>query len=271
MSPPDRKTMRQRLTLTTTSLHNVVISNKSDVIYYEIVTPKWERHLTKVSRLDPNTRQFNLIGELQNQDDKPVAVRLYGGTFKKTKEFLKDAPSGASSEDTTHTPKKEPQLNSAVIETLVAKSLVAGPSSEVQETSVREIESVGVAEGSEEVDQKRHRHKWCEAASFNGKDGRKYTWRGDHNRLELLREDMPDRPVATYHRQKRYFYVLRMSQHPYLEVDAAAMDTLDSLICLARPTLTSTFALGALLRILCTPCFYDALGSGGGGMGTKCS
>lgn len=82
-------TSRQKLVLTTTSLHNVVIANSSDVIYYEVVTPKWERHLTKISRLDPNTRQFDLIGELQNEDDRPVAMRLYGGAFRSTWDFLR--------------------------------------------------------------------------------------------------------------------------------------------------------------------------------------
>ena len=48
---------------------------------------------------------------------------------------------------------------------------------------------------------------------------------------QLVREDMPeDQPVAVYHREKRYMHVLRMSQHPYLMIQPAAMDTLDSLI-----------------------------------------
>ncbi|KAI0792684.1 hypothetical protein C8Q75DRAFT_750891 [Abortiporus biennis] len=158
--------MLQKLVLTTTSLHNVVISNSSDVIYYEIVTPKWEKHTTKISRLDPNTRQFDLIGELQNDEEsKPVSMRLYGGVFKPETEFLKNEDGGKKS------------------------------------------------------------------ASFTGKDGKKYTWKGDHRRLELVRDDLPsDKPVAIYHRQKRYAFVLRMSRHPYLEIDSAALDTLDSLI-----------------------------------------
>ena len=82
--------MRQKLILTTTSLHNVVIANASDVIYYEVVTPKWAKHLTKVSRLDPNTRQFDLVGELQNEDDRPVMMRLYGEAFRSTSEFLRE-------------------------------------------------------------------------------------------------------------------------------------------------------------------------------------
>lgn len=84
----------QKLVLTTTSLHNVVISNASDVIYYEVITPKWERNLTRISRLDPNTQQFDLIGELKNEDDRPVEMRMYGGAFRSTGEFLKKEPNG---------------------------------------------------------------------------------------------------------------------------------------------------------------------------------
>lgn len=39
-----------------------------------------------------------------------------------------------------------------------------------------------------------------------------------------------DKPVAVYHREKRHMLVLRMSKHPYLEIDPIALDTLDSLI-----------------------------------------
>ncbi|THH20037.1 hypothetical protein EW146_g1225 [Bondarzewia mesenterica] len=78
----------QKLVLTTTSLHNLVIANSSDMIYYEIVTPKWERGLTRINKLDPNVREFDMIGELRNDNDKPVAVRIYGGEFKPVEEFL---------------------------------------------------------------------------------------------------------------------------------------------------------------------------------------
>lgn len=80
---------RQKLMLTTTSLRNVVVSNKSDVIYYEIITPKWARDRTTISRLDPNTRQFDVIGEMKNDDDgKAEEVRLYGGALTPAHRFL---------------------------------------------------------------------------------------------------------------------------------------------------------------------------------------
>lgn len=138
--PKDMQAQRQTLSFTTTSLRNVVISNTSDVIFYEVVTPSWEPHLTKISRLDPNSREFNVIGELQwqstevddvegrrdggkgkgkgkdNDNDKrraekgrkrlkengarPVRMRLYGGAFKPTREFLRQQ-GGSQGSDTT--------------------------------------------------------------------------------------------------------------------------------------------------------------------------
>lgn len=156
--------------LTTTSLRNVVLSNKSDVIYYEVVTPKWQRDRTTISRLDPNTRQFDVIGEVKNDGrGKAEEVRLYGGALTPASRFL---------------------------------------------------------EGDAEPDP-----AGMKRAAFRGKDGKKYIWRANKKQLELVREDMPeDKPVAVYHREKRHMSLLRMSQHPYLEVDTAAMDTLDSLI-----------------------------------------
>jgi hypothetical protein len=79
----------QRLMLTTTSLRNLVVSNKSDVIYYEIVTPRWARDRTTVSRLDPNTRQFDIVGEVRNTTDgKPAEVGLYGAATTPASRFL---------------------------------------------------------------------------------------------------------------------------------------------------------------------------------------
>lgn len=79
----------QKLVLTTTSLRNVVLANTSDVIYYEVVTPKWARGNTTLSRLDPNTHQFDTIAEMRNNEEgKAAEVRLYGGALRSVKEFL---------------------------------------------------------------------------------------------------------------------------------------------------------------------------------------
>lgn len=83
----------QRLSLTTTSLQNVVISNASDVIYYEVVTPKWEPTMTRVSKMDPKSHELEVVAELKNEVEKggassaPSAVRLRGQQFRPAGEF----------------------------------------------------------------------------------------------------------------------------------------------------------------------------------------
>ncbi|KAI0263743.1 hypothetical protein BC834DRAFT_827063 [Gloeopeniophorella convolvens] len=157
----------QKLTLTTTSLHNVVIANSSDVIYYEIVTPKWERTTTRVSRRDPQLSEFDVVAELRNGDDaRPIAVRTRGGEFRTVDEFL----------------------------------------------------------GADAPETKGH---------FRGKDGREYVWRvNQESQLELVLAGAPDneRPLAVYHRHKRFLLVLRIKHLPYLEIQPSVIDTLDSLI-----------------------------------------
>ncbi|TFY82240.1 hypothetical protein EWM64_g1781 [Hericium alpestre] len=156
----------QKLVLTTTSLHNVVIANSSDVIYYEVVTPKWERGVTRINKFNPNAHGFDLVAELKNEDDRPVAVRIHGGEFRPVEEFL------------------------------------------------RRQEGEAITSGR-----------------FRGKDGRSYLWRLNHRNLELVHEDAPEgKPLAVFHRQKRYFFVLRMSRQPFIEIDMSVLDTLDSLI-----------------------------------------
>ncbi|KAI0689035.1 hypothetical protein C8T65DRAFT_589082, partial [Cerioporus squamosus] len=67
-------------------------------------------------------------------------------------------------------------------------------------------------------------------AWFRGKDGFKYIWFADAERLELFREDRRDKPVAAFHKEKRFLHVLRISQYPYLEIDASIIETLDYVV-----------------------------------------
>ncbi|TDL20228.1 hypothetical protein BD410DRAFT_791341 [Rickenella mellea] len=80
--------MAQRLSFTTSSIHNVVISNSSDVIYYEIVTPKWEPSLTRVRKMDHVSKQLEVVAEIKNEQEKPISLRLRGEQFRSTDEFL---------------------------------------------------------------------------------------------------------------------------------------------------------------------------------------
>ena len=92
----------QKLVLTTTSLRNTVLANSSDVIYYEVITPRWARGSTTVSRLDPNTHQFDVIGEMMNDEHgKAAEVRLYGGALRSVREFLQGEQDGKPSQKET--------------------------------------------------------------------------------------------------------------------------------------------------------------------------
>ncbi|KZT36341.1 hypothetical protein SISSUDRAFT_1024350 [Sistotremastrum suecicum HHB10207 ss-3] len=150
-----------RLSLTTTSLNNCVISNDSDAVFFEIVTPSWEPNNTKIRRLDPNTRELELVAELERSGGMEKDGMTMGGGMKKK-----------------------------------------GPDA--------------VRLRGEHV--------------FRGKDGKQYRWQEKKRQLQLIRQDEPDKPVATFHRERRYFFVLRMSRQPYLEIQPGCMETLDSLI-----------------------------------------
>lgn len=88
-----------KLELTTTSLNNCVIANDSDAVFFEIVTPKWEPNSTKIRRPDPNTKELELVAELEKTADgddpngkgkgKQAHVRLRGEQFRPVNEFLK--------------------------------------------------------------------------------------------------------------------------------------------------------------------------------------
>jgi len=95
--------MAQRLSLTTTSLQNVIISNATDRIYYEVVTPHWEPTVTRVSKKDPKSHELEVVAELQNEGGsgtstlKPTAVRLRGQQFRPETDFwTKDGKAGSN-------------------------------------------------------------------------------------------------------------------------------------------------------------------------------
>jgi hypothetical protein len=74
-------TMTQKLTFTTASVQNLVISNPTDALFYEVLTPEWESHQTTVRRLDTHAQRYDTVGSIRNQSGKPVAVSMYNGEF----------------------------------------------------------------------------------------------------------------------------------------------------------------------------------------------
>lgn len=81
--------MSQRLTFTTASVQNLVISNPTDALYYEVLTPGWESHMTTVRRLDTRAERYDTVGSIRNQSGKPVAVSVYGGEFMNEELWLR--------------------------------------------------------------------------------------------------------------------------------------------------------------------------------------
>ena len=165
----------QKLVLTTTSLRNVVLANASDVLYYEVVTPVWERHRTRVSRLDIKTRGFNIVAEMLNghapgdvkgreEDAKRVmALRMYGGgEYRAVDDFLHVESNLSNGGDDAH---PDP------------KGKGKGREKEMVEMSVV---LYAFELDLDFADRTRNRRAW-----FRGKDGFRYTWIADEKRLEV--------------------------------------------------------------------------------------
>lgn len=70
-----------RLELTTPQMNNTTIASSTDYIYFEIITPKWSPHQTRISRRDPETRQLEVIAELETRGYQSV-FRFKDGEVK---------------------------------------------------------------------------------------------------------------------------------------------------------------------------------------------
>ncbi len=70
--------------------------------------------------------------------------------------------------------------------------------------------------------------------------------------LQLTRDDDPEKALVSFHRERRYLHVLRMSQHPYLEVHPAALESLDYII--GAPFLLTACPLGG-----CSSCCHSSV------------
>jgi hypothetical protein len=67
-----------RMVFTTNSLRNTTLSLEDDTLYYEIVTHFWQPHLTKISRLDADTREMVLVAEIERVPGSTVRVHFGG-------------------------------------------------------------------------------------------------------------------------------------------------------------------------------------------------
>jgi hypothetical protein len=67
-----------RMVFTTNSLRNTTVSVGDDSLYYEIVTRFWHPYLTKIFKLDTDTRELILVAEIEREPGKTVRVRFGG-------------------------------------------------------------------------------------------------------------------------------------------------------------------------------------------------
>jgi len=78
MAPKKNTGAYLRMVFTTNSLRNTIVSVEDDTLYYEIVTRFWQPHLTRISKLDADTREIVLVAEIERVPGSNVRVRFGG-------------------------------------------------------------------------------------------------------------------------------------------------------------------------------------------------
>ncbi|TFK53804.1 hypothetical protein OE88DRAFT_1283753 [Heliocybe sulcata] len=79
MPPPPKPAPPHRLTFTFNSLRNTTVSLENDIIYYEIVTRFWHPDVTKIFRLDKESRAMNLVARIKGVENKGKGVMVRFG------------------------------------------------------------------------------------------------------------------------------------------------------------------------------------------------
>lgn len=90
MPPPRKQEPPHLLEFATNSLRNTTISVDNDEHYYEVVTRFWHPETTKIFKLDPESRQLNLVAEIDRLKSKQPRIRFGGeqGRWMEESEFL---------------------------------------------------------------------------------------------------------------------------------------------------------------------------------------
>jgi hypothetical protein len=87
MAPKENAAAYLRMVFTTNSLRNTTLSVEDDTLYYEIVTHFWHPHLTKIFKLDVDTREMILVAEIERVPGSNVRVRFGGEEAEWTDEL----------------------------------------------------------------------------------------------------------------------------------------------------------------------------------------
>ncbi|KAI0275272.1 hypothetical protein BC834DRAFT_41631 [Gloeopeniophorella convolvens] len=94
MPPPRKAEPNHKMVFTANSIRNTTVSIDDDGLYYEIVTRSWHPHLTKIFKLDKETREMLLVSEIEREPGKNVRVRFGGehGEWIDEDDFLRWDP-----------------------------------------------------------------------------------------------------------------------------------------------------------------------------------
>jgi hypothetical protein len=80
---------------TTNSLRNTTVAVDTDNLYFEIVTRFWHPDITKINKLDVESRQFTTIAEISQTPGGEPKVRFGDGHWLDSSEFIKYDPERA--------------------------------------------------------------------------------------------------------------------------------------------------------------------------------
>jgi len=87
--PPSKKPVPpHKMEFTTNSLRNNTLAVDTDALYFEIVTRFWHPDLTKINRLDVESRELTTVAEISRTPGKEPKVRFGEGEWLKASEFI---------------------------------------------------------------------------------------------------------------------------------------------------------------------------------------
>jgi hypothetical protein len=94
MPAPKKADPPHKLEFTTNSLRNNTVAVDTDALYFEIVTRFWHPNLTKINKLDVESRELTTIAEIAKTPGKEPKVRFGDGQWVKASEFIRYDPQG---------------------------------------------------------------------------------------------------------------------------------------------------------------------------------
>jgi len=89
MPPPKKIDPPHKMEFSTNSLRNNTVAIDSDALYFEIVTRFWHPDLTKINKLDVESRELTTVAEISKTPGKDAKVRFGDGPWLSASEFIK--------------------------------------------------------------------------------------------------------------------------------------------------------------------------------------